>query len=110
MALHVGIFVVWLPTVLVTARSGRGMSRNQAFKVMLSGSPPWMRHALWGLLAYAALNFVLFAVFGERAPSSASPSASTIRGFSGHWMFFYWFAFATLYSAAQKASQRAPSG
>src|SRR6185369_854875 len=60
MGLHMGIFVVWLPTVLVMVRVTKGANRKDAWKIALSGAPSWMRYALYGLFGYAILNFVLF--------------------------------------------------
>jgi hypothetical protein len=99
MGLHAGIFVVWLPTVLVANRVARGINRKDFWKVVLAGSPPWMRYALYGLFAYAVCNFVLFILTaGGNNHASKAVTPETIRGFSGHWMVFYGAAFATLYS------------
>jgi hypothetical protein len=98
-ALHVGIFVVWLPTVLVGKRIARYSNRKDFWKVVLAGCPAWMRAAVLLLFGYAFLNFLLFIVntIGH-SPAGAAPP-SVIRGFSGHWMLFYGVAFATFYSA-----------
>src|SRR5437588_175716 len=58
-ALHIGIFVVWLPTVLVSIRLTRGANRKDRWKIALAGCPKWMRTALYVLFAYAILNFIL---------------------------------------------------
>jgi hypothetical protein len=98
--LHIGIFVVWIPTVLVSIRTTRYASRKDFWKVALSGCPPWMRKALYVLFAYAILNFILFMLTTTNAPHPAGDAPpSVVRGFSGHWMIFYAAAFATLYSA-----------
>ena len=102
-ALHIGIFVVWLPTVLVATRVTRGANRKDFWKIMLSGCPAWMRQALYMLFAYAILNFVWFAFTnGGRPQPSADAPPAVIRGFSGHWMIFYGAAFATLYSVFKR--------
>lgn len=105
-ALHMGIFVVWLPTVLVAHRMARHGKRSDFWKLVLSGCPPWVRYALYGLFGYAAINFVLGSidVSGRHArPTAASPAAE-VRLFSGHWMIFYGAAFATLYSAINNSN------
>ena len=97
--LHVGIFVVWFPTVFIASRIMRGERRQDLWKVMLSGCPAWMRLAAKVLLAYIIVNFVYFiATSGRGGHYSGDPPPSVIRGFSGHWMLFYGVAFMTLYS------------
>src|SRR6476659_9789789 len=93
---HIGIFVVWLPTVLVAARITGDTNRKDFWKVVLSGCPTWMRQGLCVLFAYAILNFFWFAftTSGHLQQHGESPP-SAIRGFSGHWMVFYGAAFAT---------------
>jgi len=100
-ALHIGIFIVWFPTVLVAYRLTRGAKRKDFWKVALAGCPKWMRIALYGIFAYAILNFISFmlvTVKHPQPPGEAPPEV--VRGFSGHWMVFYSAAFATLYSAS----------
>jgi hypothetical protein len=114
-ALHIGIFVVWLPTVLVAYRLTRGTTRKDFWKIALVGCPKWMRTALYILFGYAILNFVLFfaATAGQPQPEGDAPP-EVVRGFSGHWMVFYGAAFATLYSASvigySGMDRRCPNG
>ena len=99
--LHIGVFVVWLPTVLVGIRLTRGANRKDYWKIALVGCPKWMRRALSILFGYAILNFILFFVMtaAHLQPKGDAPP-EVVRGFSGHWMVFYGAAFATLYSAS----------
>lgn len=102
--LHAGIFVVWVPTVLVSARMTRHASRKDFWKVALAGCPVWMRRAGGVLFVYAFLNFFLFMATAPGKPKEPKQSKmsetplAVIRGFSGHWMIFYGAAFAVLYS------------
>lgn len=99
--LHIGIFVVWLPTVLVGTRLTRGANRKDYWKIALAGCPKWMRTALYLLFGYALLNFVLFlATTASHPQPKGSAPPEVVRGFSGHWMVFYGAAFASLYSAS----------
>jgi len=100
-SLHVGIFVVWIPTVLVSMRTVRNAPQKDFWKIALAGCPTWMRKGLYGLFAYAIVNFALFIFTQSNShhASTAETLPSQIRGFSGHWMVFYGAAFATLYSA-----------
>src|SRR5947209_8356058 len=54
--LHVGIFVVWLPAVLVAGRMTRGGKQKDFWKNALAGCPKWMRNALYVLIGYSILN------------------------------------------------------
>lgn len=100
--LHVGIFVVWFPTILVAQRLVGNVNRKDLWKVVLKDSPGWMRYMVYGFFGYAILNFLFFMT---KAPSGSSgnPPAVVWRGFSGHWMAFYSAALAVLYSAAHTA-------
>jgi len=100
-ALHIGIFVVWIPTVLLARRFTRGVNRKDFWKIALIGCPKWMRQALYVIFGYAILNFLyFFAMTVNRPPSRGGDTPpEVVRGFSGHWMVFYGAAFATLYSA-----------
>jgi hypothetical protein len=97
--LHLGIFVVWLPTVLLVSRIMRGERRQDMWKLTLSGCPAWMRLAAKVLLGYIIVNFVYFiSTAGRGGHYSGDAPPAVIRGFSGHWMLFYGVAFMTLYS------------
>jgi hypothetical protein len=100
--LHVGIFVVWFPTIFVAQRLVGNVNRKDLWKVVLKDSPDWMRYMVYGFFGYAILNFLSFMT---KAPSggSGNPPAVVWRGFSGHWMAFYSAALAVLYSAAHNA-------
>jgi hypothetical protein len=98
--LHVGIFIVWFPAVVVAQRRIGGANRTDYWKVVLRGSPDWMRYMVYGFFAYAIINFVLFMANAPSGASGANPPANVWRGFSGHWMAFYSAALAIIYSAA----------
>src|SRR5882724_3156337 len=85
--LHVGIFVVWIPTVIVGKRATRYSNRKDFWKTALVGCPVWMRRALYFVFGYAVLNFILFmfSTINHPKPTGTAPP-SVIRGFSGHWM------------------------
>jgi len=101
--LHMGIFVVWFPAVMVAQRQVGNLNRKDFWKVILKGSPDWVRYLVYGFFAYAVINFMYFLT---QAPTGrnegADPPAIVWRGFSGHWMVFYLSAFAILYAAARQ--------
>jgi len=97
--LHVGIFVVWIPTILLSKNRMQGLSRRDQMDALLGDSPRWMRGAVKILFAYAFVNFFWFmaSTMGHPRPTGAAPPA-VIRGFSGHWMVFYAAVFVSFYS------------
>lgn len=100
-ALHAGVFVVWISTLLISLGKMRHVSRKDFWKVALAGCPAWMRGAVYLLFAYAIFNFAVFMAKTERQPNqkhSGDAPASVVSAFSGHWMLFYGAAFAILYS------------
>jgi hypothetical protein len=105
--LHVGIFIVWIPAVLIAQRLVGNTSRRDFWKVILKDSPVWLRYMVYGFGAYAIVNFLLFLANTPAHSYGANPPAEVWRGFSGHWMAFYTAAFAILYSAA-KSNQSSP--
>ena len=114
-SLHIGIFVVWFPAVLVANRINRGKPQRDLWKNVLSGAPTWMRYVGYALFAYAILNFLWFIAVTRSGPSPQGDAPlSEVRGFSGHWMVFYGAAFGVLLSAYRKPrllkKQRCPKG
>ena len=99
MALHVGIFVVWLPAVLMANRMTNSTNRKDLWKVALIGCPLWMRWSFYIIGGYALLNFLFFILRGGTRAPGGEASPSIVWGFSGHWLAFYGAAFAILYSA-----------
>jgi hypothetical protein len=102
--LHVGIFVVWFPAVFVAQRRVGNTHRKDFWKAVLKGAPVWMRYMTYAFLFYAVGNFLLF--MADAPDKSVGPVAPAVvwRGFSGHWMAFYFAAFAILYAAAIELS------
>ena len=99
--LHFGVFVVWLPTVIVAREMTKGLERRKDYwKIALKYAPDWMRYMVYGFGAYAVVNFILFMMSSPPSHTAGDPPASVWRGFSGHWMAFYSAAMAVLYSAA----------
>ena len=108
MALHVGIFIVWFPAVIVSNKIAGGTKRQNSWKIALRGAPSWMRYMVFGFFIYAGVNFFIFmTTIPSGHQHSQQPPGVVLRGFSGHWMAFYSAALAMLYSAAQIAGSGA---
>jgi hypothetical protein len=108
-ALHIGIFVVWFPAVYWSTKLGGGRKASMwgfrgtvSLKEMLSGCPAWMTYAMYGLFAYTFANFFLAIANGTDHAGESVSSPERVRLFSGHWMLFYYAAFAIAYSALMK--------
>jgi hypothetical protein len=95
--LHGGIFVVFLPCVLLMQQMTKAVPQKDIWKAALRGCPQGMVYATYGFFGYAFINF--FVVFVLAGGPDSQGSAQIARGFSGHWMAFYSVSFAVLYSA-----------
>lgn len=104
--LHIGIFVVWFPAILVAKQRAGSTRRKDFWKVVLKGSPDWMRYTVYMFLIYALVNFSLFMLQIPTGGSGSDPPAIVWRGFSGHWMAFYSAALAIFYAAAREGDNR----
>jgi len=102
--LHMGIFVVWLPAVLVSISLTKEAKQSEFWKAAMRGCPPWMRKMTMGFFIYALVNFAVF-FFATVSSGVSRPSEGTtptiLKGFSGHWMAFYSAAMAILYSGSK---------
>lgn len=91
-ALTLGIFVVWVPAVLLSQYMQIKRQEQFSWNSSLAGCPRWMRYAVGGLFIYAFGNFFLSVRHAETELFGA------MRTFSGHWMLFYGVAFTIFYS------------
>src|SRR5512136_2925319 len=57
--LHIGIFVVWLPAVIMAQRLSRDFKQKDYWKAALRGCPTWMRYVTYFFFGYAILNFAI---------------------------------------------------
>jgi hypothetical protein len=112
--LHVGIFVVFLPFVLLSRKDFTG---NRFWFKMVKGLPWWVAVLGGGIFVYAIVNFVLFMAHREGGTpvvengkyllmehgklireitlsEFAAFRANEVRGFSGYWLFFYFVSAA----------------
>jgi len=98
--LHIGIFVVWLPAVLICNQATRIARRRDLWKQVLGACPGWMRWSLYAVFGYGILNFIYFVATtgSQHFQMTGDAPDPVIRGFSGHWMIFYGAAFAIFYS------------
>jgi len=97
--LHGGIFVVFLPAVLVAQKRVGSLNRKDYWKIVLQGAPEWMKYANYALLGYAMVNFFWCMRFLPTGHNQQATTPTMWRMFSGHWMTFYFAAFSVLYAS-----------
>lgn len=102
--LHVGIFVVFIPAVIVAQRRVGNTSRKDYWKTVLRGAPEWMKYLNYALVGYATVNFFWCMRFLPTGHHHEETTPTMWRLFSGHWMVFYFAAFSVLYATI--ANQR----
>ncbi|HVP44712.1 MAG TPA: hypothetical protein VMS96_14880 [Terriglobales bacterium] len=93
-----GVFIVWLPTVLVMIRLTRDFKQKDVWRAALRGCPQWMRRLQWVIVGYAWVGgFALPIVFGGgmEAPANAARSMSAVM------LLFYSISVSVLYSATR---------
>jgi hypothetical protein len=91
-----GLFVVWLPTVLISSRLTRDTKQKDFWRAALRGCPEWARRAQWVLFGYAWVGFFALPFLyggGMELPANKARSMSAVL------LAFYSTAFAVLYSA-----------
>jgi hypothetical protein len=104
-AMHVGVFLVWIPLVLCANRTmpkdGKGNVDH-----LLAELPVWVRVSVGVLFAYAIGNFLLFMWKAREFPKGQVPYSLELRGFSGHWIMFYGVAWAGFVGLGRLARKR----
>lgn len=112
--LHVGIFVVFIPFVFSSRKS---LGPKPTFAQIRAAFPMWIVGLGICVFAYALVNFALFILKTEGGNPSivdgkfvlmnhgalirelsvveySTFKANEVRGFSGHWLVFYFVPFA----------------
>ena len=93
-----GVFVVFLPTILVMNRLTREFKRKDVWRAALRGCPQWMRRAVWAIFGYVWVGFFALPILYGGGMDS---KPNTIRMISGTLLIFYLIPVAVLYSATQ---------
>ena len=95
--LAAGVFVVWLPTVLVGMYLAKDFKQKDFWKGVLRGCPSWIKKVSSAIFGYAILNFIYMIARG----GPDEDAVSTAIFISGHLLPFYSIALASLYSAVK---------
>ena len=106
-----GLFVVWLPTIVVMGRLTRDFKQKDIWRAALRGCPKWLARAQWILFGYTWIGFfALPVIYGGGMDLPANQAQSM----SGMLLAFYSIAACVLYSAARverfDESKRCPQG
>ena len=98
--LHGGLFALAIPSTFISHQLARGAGFRNYSKVVLRGSPPWLRRLTVLSGVYWVLAFVIFAVrVGDRKPGPGFMSPESIWLFSALWVVFYLNEAAIFHSA-----------
>jgi hypothetical protein len=101
MALHGGVFLVWIPVVFYLKKDEDYKKFQQAgfirrsnpvtlLKVLFKNAPPFLKLIAIAGFIYAPINFMI-------PMAEPDTEMNTARLFSGHWIAFYGIALAVLY-------------
>ncbi|MFH0824599.1 MAG: hypothetical protein V2B18_17735 [Pseudomonadota bacterium] len=112
--LHGGVFVVWVPMILVSRKLSKKAGQTVFWKTALRACPPWMFGLTIMTFVYAIINMALYIILTDGRGSRLGDESMDIRGFSGHWMAFYAAALSVLYSSLRSvetdAGRKPPEG
>lgn len=126
-ALHIGIFVVWIPTILSLKKLQKQNKKANAFTLLTKNKPKWLLGLIIVIAAYTGFNFI-FSISKTGGTTSNKNGvyslqnrgkyirnitkeeyhlhgANTLRGFSGHWILFYTIATIALYKGESKEEE-----
>ena len=96
--LHMGIFVVWIPAVLVIRQRFGIYSGKNRLTLALREAPAWMRYMVYAFFGYAMVNFVIFVPQMPQGDGNGKSPLVVAHLFSIVWMVFYSAALAVHYS------------
>ena len=123
---HIMVFVVWSPMVSLLSKN----KRNDSWKIATRNVPRWIKIMALFLFIYALFNFFFtsFILNDSGVPSELNGkkvlhshgniikeltdeeyekhSAYGIRGFSGHWMLFYFAGMIGMYIIIKEDSNK----
>src|SRR5262245_36919294 len=127
--LHIGVFLVFIPVVLAQPRNAKTAEAEgpRGAPEQFADAPGWMRAVLGCCFVYAIMNFLIFIcvapgrgemisfhdgryavlrhgeVVREATEEEHRRQEATIaRGFSGHWMLFYWVGVVGIYDGLRR--------
>ena len=99
-ALHVGVFVVFAPAVIVAQKRVGNTRRKDLWKVGLKGAPEWMKYVLYCVFAYGFVTGV--PLWLRTFQHGGFGGVNDWLLFSSAWLDFYWLSFILLYAAKEQ--------
>jgi hypothetical protein len=127
--LHIGVFLVFIPVVLAQPRNAKTAAAEgpRGAPEQFAYAPGWMRAVLGCCFVYAIVNFLIFLCIAPGRDETISfhdgryavlrrgevvreateeenhrQEATIARGFSGHWMLFYWLGVVGIYDGLRR--------
>ena len=91
--LHLVIFLVWIPTIIVLVGEKRGRIGWEQVLEVLRPAPRWFRFTTWFVISYSVLNFALL---WSGAVGDSKDELVGLRAISCVWMVAYWLALVFL--------------
>jgi hypothetical protein len=88
-ALHLGIFVVFVPLVISANRTTPTPGKRDNLEHLFGTLPRWTQPLATGVFVYALAQFALFMWQASHYTKHHVPHDLELRGFSGHWIMFY---------------------
>lgn len=103
-ALHIGVFLVFFPAILVAQKRVGTTQRRDFWKAATKGSPDGVRYLLYFFFAYAWITGILSFIQMPPGtlPKDHDPALSWVV-FSSVWMVFYCASYAILSSALRSS-------
>ncbi len=104
--LFMGVFVVWFPTVLYMRRFNREFGRGlgfKAWKVVVTGAPPWLVYLAGAAFVYALINFFTAVSFDRSDGSKVNAGFGILA--TGHAMAFYAAAAVINWAAVRRREE-----
>lgn len=104
-ALHLGVLLVSIPTVVALGRLSRVFQERNPWRAAFRGAPWWAERALKLAGSYFLLVFLFLAVSDALDLAQPTPTQE-LRMFSAGWMALYGVALTTFYSALHSGRAR----
>jgi len=105
--LHLGVFAVWLPTMLVVKARFGTLKHRDFWKTLMRGTPAWVKYLFYVVIGYETVTSFVFFVkaFGSQPAATGAAAPPMLWFFADVWIVFYAAGFAILYSAMLSAAQ-----
>jgi len=98
--IHIGIIIIWLLTIISIVKSlDKKSSKEEYWQKFKKDFPKWIIYIGILVVLYTIFNFLYthFILSEGVLQDYQRQESYFLRGFSGHWLFFYYIAWAILF-------------